>query len=693
MALDLGDLVGKISLEDNYTDTIDKAEKKNGSFGKNLGKMAAGVGIAMAAVGTVVAVGVGSLVKAGLSYNSEMETYRTNLGTLLGSAESAKKMMGDLSSFAAATPFEMPSLADAAQTLLSFGSTAEDLMPDLKMLGDISLGNSEKFSGLSLVFGQVQSAGRLMGQDVLQMINQGFNPLVEISKMTGESMVDLKKRMEDGGVSFEEVKAAMQHATQEGGQFFNAMESGSKTTAGQISTLKDGMNILSGAITGELSDAITSGALPAINDMVGGLIDMINGVDGADAAVEKAAGNLATSISTQVGPAIEGITGSLGKVVSAIAPSIGNIAVTLVQSLAAVIPSLISVAGQIILALVTTLIAAAPQMVEAATPAIMSLVMGLMDQIPLLIDAGLQIIIALAMALSEAVPELIPAVIDMLLGIVDALLDNISMLLDAALLLLMGLAEGLLNAIPQLIAKLPDIIVAIIDFLISSIPLLIDAGIELLISLVKELPVIIVAIVKAIPKIINGILDALITALPQLIDAGVDLFIALIDNLPLIIMTLINAVPDIIKGLVDTFTSPETLGKLADAGMSLLTGLWDGLKKVWTNITRWWNDTVGGLVQGFKDMLGIHSPSTVFKALGVNIGEGLIEGLDDIKPEIDQNVTSMVDVPSTSDVSRGRMGSSSTDNTKHITVIMEANRSTLDEEAIYEALGSPRVAA
>ena len=77
---------------------------------------------------------------------------------------------------AAKTPFEMGDLASASQTLLSFGDDANKVQGHLKMLGDISLGNKEKFNGLALVFGQVQSQGKLMGQDHLQMINAGFNP-------------------------------------------------------------------------------------------------------------------------------------------------------------------------------------------------------------------------------------------------------------------------------------------------------------------------------------------------------------------------------------------------------------------------------------------------------------------------------------------------------------------------------------
>lgn len=690
MALDLGDLVGRIVLEDEYTGVIDQADRKTAGFGATAGKVALGVGAAMAAVGLAVAVGVGAVIKAGVEYNAQMSTYETNLGTLLGSAEAAEDQLAQLSSFAASTPFEMPTLADAAQTLLSFGTSADDLMPSLRMLGDISLGNSEKMAGLATVFGQVQSAGRLMGQDVLQMINQGFNPLVEISKMTGESMVELKARMEAGGISFEEVRAAMEHATSAGGQFYNAMANGALTFDGQVSTLTDGLNILAGTITGDFTDALTTGALPAVNEIVSGLVDLVNGVEGADEAVQTGAANLATAISSSVGPAIEGLVSNLGVVLSAIAPVIGQLATTLVASLASVLPSILSVASTLVTTLISAIVTAAPGLITAAVPVIVSLATGLLAQLPLILDAAMQIVVELARGITDALPELLPAAIGAIVGLVTTLVDNMPMVLDAAMQLVLGLAEGLIAALPDLIAQLPAIILGIVDYLIGAIPLLIETGIQLLISLVEALPEIIQAIVAAIPKIITGIVTAVVGAIPRLIEAGVELLIALVENLPVIISTIIQAVPQIITSLVGAFTSPEMIGKMASAGGAIIEGLWNGLKSMWNSVVRWFENTVGGLIDGFKDMFGIHSPSTVFRGFGVNIMEGLVLGLDDKQMAVDHRIEEMAQPL----LAVGSAGASTVTNyTTGPTYVvnMEANRSVLDQEAIYQALGSPRI--
>ena len=178
---------------------------------------------------------VAGAVKAAFRFEKAVSDFKV----LTGSIDTAKAHIADLKAFAASTPLTFDDLAKASKLLLSFGASVESVMPNLKMLGDISMGDAQKFQGLALVFAQVQSAGKLMGQDLLQMINQGFNPLTVIAQQTGQSVAELKDIMSEGGISFEMVAEAMRVATSEGGLFFNAMEEGAKTGEGLVSTLKD----------------------------------------------------------------------------------------------------------------------------------------------------------------------------------------------------------------------------------------------------------------------------------------------------------------------------------------------------------------------------------------------------------------------------------------------------------------------
>jgi len=260
-------------------------------------------GVNLAAKAAVMAVGTvgAAVVGMGMKYNAEMEQYKAGFETMLGSAELADKTISDLKSFAEKTPFELTDLANASTTLLAFGEDVDSLMPDLKMLGDISLGNAEKFKSLSLVFGQVQSQGKLMGQDLLQMINSGFNPLQVISEKTGESMASLKDKMAEGKISFEMVAEAMKIATSEGGQFYNAMETQSKTFTGQLSTLKDNVVSLFGEMSEGVSESFTEKALPKAIEITEELKQMW-----ADGELQKHLGT-AASAATLLGVALAGL--------------------------------------------------------------------------------------------------------------------------------------------------------------------------------------------------------------------------------------------------------------------------------------------------------------------------------------------------------------------------------------------------
>lgn len=176
---------------------VDSSGFKSGI--EKLGSIAkTGLKVTATAIGAVSGA-FGAAVLSGVKYNSQMEQYITSFGTMLGSAEEATKLVNNLKEMGAKTPFETSDLAKASQTLLAFGTSAEDLLPTLQMLGDVSQGNKERFDSLTLAFAQVGSAGKLSGQDLLQFVNAGFNPLNEISKMTGESMAELKERMSPAG--------------------------------------------------------------------------------------------------------------------------------------------------------------------------------------------------------------------------------------------------------------------------------------------------------------------------------------------------------------------------------------------------------------------------------------------------------------------------------------------------------------
>lgn len=172
---------------------------------------------------------------------SEMQDAKTNFEVLTGSVEKAEAVVLRLKKLGAATPFEFKDLSTSTKTLMQFGLSTDDAINSLSMLGDVAMGNKEKLAGLSVVYGQIASAGKLQGQDLMQFINQGFNPLQELTKLTGKTMSQLKDEMSKGKITFDLVNKAFVAATSSGGIFFKGMEKGSQTFSGKWSTMMDGI--------------------------------------------------------------------------------------------------------------------------------------------------------------------------------------------------------------------------------------------------------------------------------------------------------------------------------------------------------------------------------------------------------------------------------------------------------------------
>ena len=232
----------------NVSNITEKTEEAKESFGK---------------LGTVVSAALSITALQGfarqiINIRGEIESLQTSFRVLAGDVDGSA-LFAEIKQFATATPMSLGDIAKAAQTLLAFNIPANEIMTTLRQLGDVSMGDGQKFQSLALSFAQMSSAGRLMGQDLMQMINAGFNPLSEISAKTGKSIGDLKKEMEQGAISVEMVKEAFASATGEGGKFNGMMEKQSQTIKGAISNMEGAFEDMLNAIGEKMQGVVMSG--------------------------------------------------------------------------------------------------------------------------------------------------------------------------------------------------------------------------------------------------------------------------------------------------------------------------------------------------------------------------------------------------------------------------------------------------
>lgn len=567
------------------------------------------------------------ITKMGVAYNAQMEQYMTSFEVMLGSADKASKHVADLKKMAAKTPFEMEDLASASQQLMAFGVDVKDIQPDLKMLGDISMGNKERFKGLALVFGQVQSQGKLMGQDLLQMINQGFNPLQVISEKTGESMASLKDKMSKGQITFEDVTEAMKIATSEGGKFYQGMEKQSETLTGRISTLKDNVKSLLGELTKPAFNFISENVMPKL---MKGIDWMLNNL-----------------------PMVQGIIAGIG---SAIATAFA------INKFTAIIKSITEIGGA-----VKTFIVANPWMLVAAA------VIGLVTAITVFLKTGGSIeqfgkkITTKITTFAKKVPQLIKKML-------ATLIAHLPEILQAGVQIIMALVTGLIQAIPSLIQALPQIIVAIVQAFVEAWPEMKQAGWELLqvvgqgiLSFVETLWSWVLRVAKELPKKMRMGLGSLFTI-------GANWLKSLWEGYKSWISWITNKIYSFATGLFKNVKSG--LGSLFSAGYSWLSGLWDGitswtgwiasrlysfatglprqiasglgslfsigadwLRGLWNGIASvkdWIISKVKGIggtiIDSVRNVFEINSPSKVMMRIGYGVGEGLGLGVEKSTP-------------------------------------------------------------
>lgn len=276
---------------------------------------------------------------------------------------------------------------------------------------------------------------------------------------------------------------------------------------------------------------------------------------------------------------------SFGAVVDNIKPVLENVVKALPEAIEGILPVL----DDLLPSIITTIINIFSQIAKAVINLIPEL-------IPTIVESGTQLIFALVEGISEAIPEIIPAAIESVLTFVDALLDNIDLLVGASLAIVVGIANGVIDALPKLIEKIPEIVEKIVSAIIDNAPEFASAAISIIAALA-------VGIVKSIPEVLDAIGELVLAAIKA-----------------------ISKLPEM----------------MVDIGANIVKGIWEGIK----SMAKWAKDKVSdfanGLVDGVKNVLGIHSPSKVFAGIGGYMAEGLGNGFVDQMRAVSKQISTSI---------------------------------------------------
>jgi hypothetical protein len=606
--MDLMDLFVKVAYDDKDVDKgIAGTSKKGKGFAKTLGKAFKGVGAVVGAISTAAIALGGAFVKGAMDvsdYGSEINDMSQKLNMSAKGFQKWRYILGQsgvdigvlqggmkkLSESAVAGSASFDALGISQEQLATL-STEELFDTTIAQLSEMEAGN-ERTALASDLFGRSAT-------ELLPILNQG-----------AASIEEMRKQAEDYGLvmSDEAVKAS--------------------------DDFGDSVALMQQTLTG-MKNRMTGEFLPSLTLVTDGLAKLFTGdTSGLD------------SIS-------DGIGGFVDKIAQAI-------------------PQIIEVGGSIIQALVSALVQNMPLLVTAAFDLISQFAGFVLENLPMLIETALSIITTLALGIAEQAPTLIPAIVQTVLTIVQTLIDNIPLLIGAAIQLVEGLVQGLIAAIPLLISAIPTLITSLIEAIITAVPMLLEAAVDIVMGLVDGIVAAIPLLVEMIPQLITSLINGIVEAIPMLTETAPQIIMGLINgivsaipmlvgmvpqliqsvvggiiaNLPMLITAaiqmvvqlavglvqgipqLIQAVPQIIVALVQAFAD---LGStVSGIGTNLVSGIWQGISDgygwISARITEW----VGDVVEFFKKILNINSPSQVMadevgKYLSMGVGEGIMK--------------------------------------------------------------------
>lgn len=270
-----------------YEQNLETAQKETQSAANSLNRSAntAGSGVsgmanqfaAASAKATVLANMLTSLgtkavglakgfVEMGISYNAQIEKYTTGFTNMLGSAQAAQEAMQAIQEDAARTPFDVASLTQANQLLISAGENAAYSRKVINALGDAvsaTGGGNAELSRMAQNLQQIANVGKAASIDIKQFAYAGINIYQVLADYTGKSVQEVQNMT----ISYDLLSQALIAASEEGGRYYNAMDTQSQTMNGRISTLKDNVSQLAGLMTGDLSSGIGV-VIGHLNDMV-----------------------------------------------------------------------------------------------------------------------------------------------------------------------------------------------------------------------------------------------------------------------------------------------------------------------------------------------------------------------------------------------------------------------------------------
>ena len=248
---------------EGFASSTDKASSKSLAGAIAQGTIMAGV---FSKLGSAALSAAEGFIASGIEYNAQIEKYTTGFTNMLGSAEAAQQVMSQIQEDAAKTPFDVESLTKANQYLISAGENASYARNTIMALGDAvsaTGGGNDELNRMSQNLQQIANTGKATTADIKQFAYAGIDVYGILADYIGKSTAEVQNMT----ISYDLLTQALQAASEEGGRYYNSMDTQSQTMNGRVSTLKDNVKQLAGLLTGDLSSGVGV-VIGNLNDML-----------------------------------------------------------------------------------------------------------------------------------------------------------------------------------------------------------------------------------------------------------------------------------------------------------------------------------------------------------------------------------------------------------------------------------------
>lgn len=653
-------------------------------------KVTAGIGKIITSLGLMkLATGVFDLIKGSIdkAFNriDTMEQFDRVMTTITGSTEIANAALEATNEIVKGTGYGLDVAAQSVQNFVTRGLEVDKATATVKGWGDAVAfygdGSNQTFASVTDALSKMTTKGNVDMEQMNRLFDAGVPALDIYASAVGISTDEVSDQISKGQLSAEDFMDVMNKAFAEGTDGFASIEGAAKEAGATWGATFDNMKaaVARGvtSIIQSIDELLSSNGLPTMRDMVkqfgslleSGLkqaaealqtfgqpfIEMIQGIKQAfDGDMSGLQGiiqgigprvkewlqtglpSLLESGTNMITQIIEGIKGGIGVVSESTLGIINTIVDTLLTSYIQITEAGRELIGSLLLGFVEK----APDLLQSAGDIILTIIQGMLERWPEIFEQGIGLITELIRGIQENIGIIAETAIGIVSAFVAMLVENLPFILEKGLEMVFALVDGIISALPEILAAALEIVMGLLNIITENLPTIVEKGAEMLVNLVQ-------GIASRLPEVAAMALDIIVQFIgrlaenfPDIVSAGVDILTSLIDGL-LDMMSGLDATLFEIAGLIlSKFTEID----LWEAGKNIIQGLWGGIKSMDSWISGKISGFVSNVVAWFKDPLGIHSPSTLFRdEIGRMLPEGIEVGIRAGESDLKMTTEKMLD--------------------------------------------------